>query len=477
MGAIFFWSCRHIDRTISLSPNRVIAGIGDVTLHVLGREFVSGMTLRVGERILPAQRVSGGELTCTLPRESLLLKESGAETEAVAVCVIDAKGNEYSEPASLSLVLQYTWESGAVPPALDAGSGGPRLFALGRKTLLLVGRNTNKEILGAVSSDSGKTWGAPAVLHAGEATDGAVRFAAHPTMGIAAVIVTTAGIVFRPLVGADGGKPVLPAAAVPRTSALLIDLSVYCDRQGGLHMAWLDSHPMERFTFHYAFSADGGANWSEPRQIREVINSQPEAYTLDYGTFSIEGADGKGNIYLTSLGSFHYRTFCESMLSRDSGETWTVKGIANRVGAGSAVSVAGTLAIGGTLIFGGYYPGINTATLGKSADWETDWQELQFLGADWDKSKPSGIACLRGDHWDNLLIAAFYNQTSDQVMTQAFFRSADAGASWGPKALWPEGLPLLTNLADLAIDPNGSAFALFRKDSGWLLFRALAYSE
>jgi hypothetical protein len=477
IGVIFFSGCRPVRREISLSPNRVVTGMGDVTLHIHGRGFESGMKVRVGERVLPATRLNAGELTCTLARESLLPKGSGAKEEAIAVCVLDTQNDEYSDTAYLTLGLQYAWQPAAAPPALNAGSGGPRLFALAEKTLLLVGRNEAKDVCGAVSSDSGETWGVPAILHAGEASDWNVRFVAHPATGVAAVTVTAAGIEFRALVGANGGEPALPAVVIPHTAALVKDLSVYNDRQGGLHVAWIDEAPAEHFTFRYAFSADGGANWTEPRQIREVINPQPGSYTLNYSALSIEGADDDGRIFLTARSSFNYRSSSESLLSRDHGLIWTVVGSPKSDSAGSAVSAEGTLVLGGMLVFGGYYPGINSARLNSSNDWETDWQEREFLGMDWNKSNPSAVVSLRMDRWDNLLLAAYYNKTSDKVMVQAFFRSTDAGTTWGPAAMWQIDNPMITSLVDLAIDADGNAFALFRGESGWLLFRALAGSE
>ncbi len=477
MAAIFFRGCRPVSRMIALKPARVVAGVDGVTLRIIGKGFEPGMKVRVGDRVLAAAFLGAGELTCSLPRACLLPGDGAAPEETIAVCVLDGGEKEYSDIAFLTLDRQYNWRPATAPPALDAASGGPRLFVLGEKTLLLVARNGAKEIRGALSVDSGMTWSAASLLHAGEAADGAVRFVSHPATGVVSVTSTAAGIVFRPLVGASGGTPALPAVVLPRAAAALKDLSAYCDRRGGLHIAWLDSSPVERFAFHYAYSADGGANWTGPRQIREVENPQPGSYTLDYSGLAIEGADGDGRICLTARSSYHYRNNSEIMLSRDHGQTWTVAAGANRAPAGSVVSAAATLVLGGTLIVGGY-PAVSTAALlNRSNDWGTDWQELPFLGTDWVTSQPSGIVGLRGDRWDNLLLAAWYNKSGDDVMKQAFFRSLDAGATWGPAAPWAEGMPMIKNLADLAVDGAGNAFALFPGASGWLLFQAPACSE
>jgi hypothetical protein len=428
----------------------------------------------VAEQVLPAAFLGAGELTCTLARASLLPKEGTAPEETIAVCVLDGKEKVYSETAFLTLDRRYAWRPATAPPALDAASGGPRLFVLGEKTLLLVARNGAREVRGALSVDSGMTWSAPALLHAGEASDGTVRFVSHPATGVASVTSTAAGIVFRPLVGASGGSPALPAVVLPRAAATLKDLSAYCDRRGGLHIAWLDSSPVERFTFHYAFSADSGASWNGPSQVREVVNADPGSYTLDYSGLAIEGADGDGRIYLSVRSTYHYRDNSEIMLSRDRGLTWAVAAGANRTPAGSVVSAAATLVLGGTLIVGSY-PAVSTAALLKrSDDWGTDWQERPFLGTDWDAGQPSAVVCLRADRWDNLLLVAWYNKSGDDVMKQAFFRSLDAGGSWGPAAPWAEGLPMLRDLADLAFDGAGNAFALFPGPAGWLLFQAPA---
>jgi hypothetical protein len=477
MAAILFRGCRPVSRMIALKPARVVTGVDGVTLRVIGKGFEPGMKVRVGDRVLAAAFLGAGELTCSLPRACLLPGEGAAPEETISVCVLDGKENEYSDTAFLTLDRQYDWRPTTAPPALDSASGGPRLFVLGEKTLLLVARNGANEVRGTLSVDSGMAWGAASLLHAGEAADGIMRFVFHPATGVASVTSTAAGIVFRPLVGPSGGSPALPAVVLPRAAAALRDLSAYCDRLGGLHIAWLDFSPVERFTFHYASSADGGANWNGPFQIREVANPQPDLYTLDHYGLAIEGADGDGRIYLTVRSSYHYRDNSESMLSRDHGLTWTVAADANRTSAGSVVTAAATLVLGGTLIVGSY-PAVSTAALlNLSSDWGTGWQERPFLGTDWVASQPSGVVVLRGDRWDNLLLAAWYNKSGDDVQKQAFFRSVDAGATWGQEAPWAEGMPRIKNLADLAIDGAGNAFALFPGSSGWLLFQAPACSE
>lgn len=472
------WGCQPASKAIAISPARVVAGVGNVTLHVSGNRFKTGMSVRVGGRTLAATCVSETELTCSLPRDLLLPRGTTGAAEEIPVCVLDSGGERFSETACLALDVNYSWTPVASFRMMESKSAGPRLLALPGRTLAVVGRSAFGEFGGVVSTDSGSAWSTPRLLRAG-IFSGRVQFVSHPQSGVSAITMTDTAVVFLPLLNPDGTDATGAATLIPRPAGTQTAISAFLDPRNGLHLAWLDSPRAESYSVHYSVSTDGGATWSAPVLAYGMTNPQPGQYVLTLSELRIVGADGAGKILVHVAGSYHYRTIQTSVCSWDGGASWTSSSRGYIWEKASLATSEGAL-LGGNYVPTPYYPRIQEAALLLNRSWAPDgWQSVPFQGSDWDPQQTSYLASVGGDSRGNLLVAALYHASGSSPQSEALFRSLDSGTTWLPPSPKPSPMPGFSTLSDLLLDAHGNAFLLFFEGAGtgFSLFRAPAWSD